>query len=74
MNGKHVYKMEITTKDYSMKKILLMMILFILSVNSFADEYDDYASSQEQKNGNSKKASSLQIGVGVNILDRKSVV
>lgn len=60
--------METTTKDYSMKKILLMMILFILSVNSFADEYDDYASSQEQKNGNSKKASSLQIGVGVNIL------
>jgi hypothetical protein len=65
---KNILTTKPKTKDSSMKKILLMIILFFLSVNSFADEYDDYASSEAQKNGTSKKAGSPLVGIGVNIL------
>jgi hypothetical protein len=60
--------METTTKDYSMKKILLMMISLFLSVNSFADDTMTMLLHKNKKMVIPKKASSLQIGVGVNIL------
>lgn len=51
-----------------MKKFLLILSLFILSVNSFADEYDDYESATEKKVTTSKQAAPLQLGIGFNIL------
>lgn len=50
-----------------MKKTLLILAFFILTTNSFADEYDNYAATEKKPIAKSKK-SDFQVGIGFDVL------
>ena len=51
-----------------MKKLLLIAVLCILTTNSFADEYDNFAAAEKKPAATKSKKSDMQFGIGFDLL------